>query len=130
MAMVDEIADYLAANGFGTVGTNIFTFHMPTTPDVCLSVHQFAMGPPIITMDRTVKSEQVGLQIQSRALTDQAAETNLYAVFAALAAIANVTIGSTRYQGITGKRSPEQLKIDQDNRVVFYCEFTVLKALS
>lgn len=130
MAMVDEIADDLAANAFGTVGTTIFTHSRPPSPDSCLSLHQFALGGPVLTMDGTTKCEQVGLQIQCRAEDDPAAEAACYDVFQHLNGRANVTIGGTWYQGITGRKSPEKLRVDDDGRPIFYCEFTVLKALS
>lgn len=129
MAMVDEIADYVAAQNAGTVGTDIFTHDLPPTPDVATMVAQFGMGPPIWTMTRRV-AEQAGLQIQSRALTRAAAETASYGLFTLLDGIANTSIGGVFYFSISGKRSPLQLKIDQNpTRYIWYCEFAVLRAL-
>lgn len=38
--LIDEIAQYLAANGIGTLGTNIFEGDMPTTPDACICIYE------------------------------------------------------------------------------------------
>ena len=55
MPMLDEIADDLAANGFGTVGTDIFTHAKPPKPDSAMSVHQFSLGEPLVTMDTATR---------------------------------------------------------------------------
>src|SRR4051812_41494581 len=122
MAMVDELADDLATAGFGTVGTDIFTHAKPPTPDSAISLHQFALAEPLITMNGTVICERVGLRIQCREADDQTAEAACYAVFNRYSATANVTIGGTYYQGITGRKSPQKLKTDADGRATFYCE--------
>lgn len=129
MPMVDEIADDLAANGFGQVGTSIFTHHRPADPDEAMSLHQFAIGKPMVTMSGAAVCEEVGLQVQCRAATDPAAEAACYDVFARYKARSNLSIGGTWYLGISGRKSPQKLFVDQQGRSVFYCEFTVLKSL-
>lgn len=130
MAMVNEIADNLATAGFGSVGTDIFTHAKPPTPDSAISLHQFALSEPTNTMNGTVVCERVGLQIQCREADDPTAEEACYAVFNRYCAMANVTIGGTFYQGITGRKSPQKLKTDADGRATFYCEFSVVKTIS
>ncbi len=135
MPMIDEIANDAATLSLGTVGTgivgtNLFTHHMPPTPDACYSFHQFALAPPLLVMSGATVCESLGLQVQARATDDPTAEANSYAVFNWLNGRANVTIGGTRYYGITGRKSPQKLRIDDDGRSIFYCEFTVLKAIS
>lgn len=36
---IDELADYAAAQGLGTVEQDIFTFKQPASPDNCVSFH-------------------------------------------------------------------------------------------
>jgi hypothetical protein len=133
MAAPDQIADYLITQSIGTaVGTDVFVHQLPQSPDVAFMVAQFAMGGTIRTMPAGAQGrigEQVGLQIQCRAADRATAEANAYAVYKLLDGIVNTTIGGTLYFGILGKRSPQQLKIDQQQRFVWYVEFTVTKVI-
>jgi len=40
LSLVKDIADYLADNAFGTVGTDIFLSDLPSSPDSCIAVYQ------------------------------------------------------------------------------------------
>lgn len=46
--LTDDIAEYLAAQGIGTVGTDIFVDHLPDLPDSCVAVMQTGGQQPSI----------------------------------------------------------------------------------
>jgi len=48
--ILEAIGDYLAAQGEGTLGTNLFLAVMPETPDVCVAVYENAGNSPSFTM--------------------------------------------------------------------------------
>lgn len=127
MSMCDDIADYLATQSFGVVGTSIFVHSKPPTPAAAMSVHQFRLGPPTLTMNSTVIAEYPGLQIQTRDVTHLLAEATCVAVYNKLNGITNTVIGGGGYLGIIGRASPAVLTISQTN-VTYYCEFAVTRA--
>lgn len=48
--ILEAVGDYLAANGQGTMGTNIFLSVMPETPDAIVAVYENAGNRPYFTM--------------------------------------------------------------------------------
>lgn len=78
--MIEEVADRLQAlTTIGTVGTDIFSGHMPSTPIVCVTVYAQAgmaiPGDPIV---------HPGLQVLVRGGTYSESHTNAEKVFNAL----------------------------------------------
>lgn len=139
MPAVDEIADYLATQSEGTVGTDLFTHHLPASPDAAVAVRQFAGTRSTWAMTRTI-AENVMLRIECRATSRQAAETKCYSIFKKLDRLANTTVGGVLYYLIRGTRPPgplmtaqhtERTAADQTaNRFTWYCEFEIQKAVT
>lgn len=48
--ILESVGNYLAANGHGTLGTNLFLSRMPESPDVCVTVYENEGGIPDFTM--------------------------------------------------------------------------------
>lgn len=48
--ILESVGDYLAAQGQGTLGTNLFLAVMPETPDTCVAVYENAGSSPSFTM--------------------------------------------------------------------------------
>lgn len=44
--LIDEVANYLAANGIGTVGTNLFEGLLPASPDSAVAIIETAGSKP------------------------------------------------------------------------------------
>jgi hypothetical protein len=129
MPMVNELATYLAAQGEGTEGVDLFANVLPSTPRTAAGVFQFSGRPSIWTMGTTV-SESPMLQVQCRASTRAGAEQKAYSIWKKLERLSNVTISGVRYYSIACTKVPSVLKIDSDNYVTSYCEFEVRKAVS
>lgn len=48
--ILEAVGDYLAAQGQGTLGTNLFLAVIPETPDVCVAVYENSGNRPSFTM--------------------------------------------------------------------------------
>jgi len=48
--ILESVGDYLAAQGQGTLGTNLFLAVMPESPNACVAVYENSGGPPSMTM--------------------------------------------------------------------------------
>lgn len=48
--ILESVGDYLASQGQGTLGTNLFLAVMPETPDACVAVYENAGSRPSFTM--------------------------------------------------------------------------------
>lgn len=77
--LIDEIADYLAAEGLGTVGTDIFVGHLPAKPDTALGV--FATGG---FPSGSYPLDEPTLQVRSRSHSLQTAYERLAQAYSAL----------------------------------------------
>jgi len=48
--ILEAVGNYLVAQGYGTLGTDIFLGLMPDKPDVCIGVYENEGGTPDFTM--------------------------------------------------------------------------------
>lgn len=78
--LISEVATYLAAQGLGTVGTNIFYSHLPDNVDECLAVLDTGGVQP----DIDIPTKSPTFQILIRAATYTLGKTKLDSVRSAL----------------------------------------------
>jgi hypothetical protein len=78
--LISEVATYLAAQGLGTAGTNIFYSHLPDNVDECLAVIDTGGTKP----DIDIPTKRPTFQVYIRAATYTLGKTKLDAVRTAL----------------------------------------------
>lgn len=108
---VDDLADYLALEGLGTVSTDIFVARIPASPDTLLAL--FPTGG--FTSDGKWGYDDITVQLRSRGsnpLTGYDVLNNAYNV---LQGLHNVTIGATFVVNITALQSQPTLIGEDDN---------------
>lgn len=127
--LVDEIGTRLAAQSVGTVGTNIFLGQMPDTPDTCIAIMVYPGRSPILTLGHGVQAERPRFQILSRSSTFTTAQNNIHKAFNALH-FGQLTISSVRYLSCDAVQSPFELRRDENQRIVWACNFEACKELS
>ena len=124
----DDIAEYLEDQTLGTVGTNIFAGKMPPTPDLAISLFNYAGQPPDVVAD---DYETQGLQIKVRGATLlagwDAALVKINSIYKALHGLTNATIESKSYHYIYATGSPMQMGFDELERPLFAVNFMVIK---
>lgn len=127
MTTLIDIANYLDAQVGGlTLGTNLFVGRMPDDPDACVAVYEYGGVAPTNTMGGGAPVLQnPSIQVRVRATSYAAAEATANLCFAALEAIIDETINTTRYNRVTAIQSPFPLERDPDDRIVFVQNFDV-----
>lgn len=89
--MLDDIAQFLADGGLGTIATDIFTTYQPSSPDNCIAVLETGgPEPPEIAAIKTPT-----FQVITRNNNYDNGKVKHDAVRARLQAIKNTTIGNT-----------------------------------
>lgn len=125
--LLDDIADYLQAQGIGTVGGDIHKGFLPDQPDNLVAVFEYAGSPMELTMCDSPVVERPGLQVRVRNRTYPAAKAKIEAVVDALHGLAETVLGATRYLLIRANQSPASMGRDASNRSELVVNFTVIK---
>lgn len=128
MALLDEIATYLAGKNVGTVGTDLFMGFMPDTPDNLVALFEYAGEPIELVMgDDDPGLERPGLQVRVRDTSYPAGRAKIGQIVDILHGLSEVVINGTRYLLIRANGSPESLGLDANNRSEFVANFSILK---
>jgi len=127
-----EIATYLAAQGYGTVNTDIFYNFMPPTPDLAISVVQYgglADEPDLGIDGRVTRLETIRFQTIVRGVRDDSNSSELIAIKVrrTLVAVLSQELSGTRYVSIEALAPPSRLRADDDGRVEWVTNFQVIK---
>lgn len=91
--ILEAVGDYLVAQGFGTLGTNIFLAKMPNKPDTCICVYEGEGGMPDFTMGNTLL-DNPSVQIIVRAGVEDypTARDTMQSIRLNLSQVANATL--------------------------------------
>ena len=87
--LIDQMATYLAGQGEGTVGTDIFKTKRPAAPVACVSLHATGGYPP----PAYTRREFPTLMISARAATPDAAVRKAYSIYNRLHRQSNLDLG-------------------------------------
>jgi hypothetical protein len=124
MTLASDVGAYLAAQGLGTVGTDIFYYEFPDSPANCICIIPFATRVPRIILGGTDNIDYPGVQVQVRNTSKSTAESNAETIRETLhlAPISNVV------QCVTTRSHPVFLGKDESNpRYRFSVDFEVTK---
>ena len=130
MGVLEDMGDYLEAEGVGTQGSTIFLGEIPDSPDACTALYLYSGGPSVQAMGLAVGKSVVDfprLHVEGRATTLAAAEARVQAVYDELHNLGSVTINTTVYKSITALQRPFQLGVDQNERHLVACNFEVAR---
>lgn len=96
---------------------DLFLSRLPETPDAAVALYQTAGGPPEYAQEIAGPTvERPHVQVVVRAVAYSAAASRARAIFDALAAVLNATLGSTRVLKLTPLQSPFLLRRDEKDR--------------
>jgi hypothetical protein len=128
VAILDEIATYLAIKNIGTVDTDIFKGFMPDQPDNMVALFEYAGNPMELTMgtgDPTL--ERPGLQVRVRNTSYPTGRAKIEQVVDILHGLTEQVLGGKRYLLIRANQSPASMGLDANNRSEFVVNFSVIK---
>ena len=133
MALLTDVGTYLAAATVSTadltLGTNLFLGREPASPDTCVTLYEPGGAAPDdpVGGNTAPSLENPGLQVRSRAAAYSTAQSLAVDVWALLAKVINETLTSTTYLKISPVQSPFALDRDDQDRMIFVCNFDVVK---
>ncbi len=128
MGAAIDIANYLGTQGLGTAGTDIFAHTTPNSPNAMMSVYTF--GSPMSLKShgkgatKAVWAIKENIQVQYRHKKRATASSTMRTVFDKLESAGGFTAtDGNEYLYIECTRFPGQLKVDENDRAIFYAEF-------
>ena len=133
MALLTDVGPYLAAATVSTadltLGTNLFLGREPASPDTGVPLDETGGAAPADTFggDTAPSLENPGLQVRSRSAAYSTAQSLAVDVWSLLAKVINETLTSTKYLKISPVQSPFALDRDDQDRMIFVCNFDVVK---
>ena len=87
--LINQLAAYLASHGEGTVGTDLFRLHRPSSPLACASLHATGGYPP----DGYTEREHPTVMLFARASTPDGALRKAYSLYRKLHGKQNLDLG-------------------------------------
>lgn len=134
MGLLDDVGTYMAANVTDvtlTLGTNLFLGRMPDSPDTCVAIYETAGGVPddVFGANSAPPIENAGLMCHTRATSYASCRSLAVDIMTTLSKVINETLTATTYYKISATQSPFALDRDEQERMVFSCNFTAVKAL-
>ena len=132
MALLADIGGYLdSQSALVTLGTNFFYSTLPESPDNCVALAEEGGVSPVFTQGsvNTPKIERPQLQLLVRNTSYETGMTNAETLYLILTAITNQTINGTQYLRIVAMGKPALIERDKNKRVLFSCNFDVMRLL-
>jgi hypothetical protein len=122
----DEVAARLAAQGLGTVNTDLFYNVMPDSPDVATAVLPYGGMPsePDLGINGGVtRMEFPRFQLVTRGVRgdSEGPGQRLVLAVAAVVSVVNTNLSGVRYASITALSPPTPLTTDDGFRVLWAC---------
>jgi hypothetical protein len=134
MAILDDIGAYMVTNVTDTtltLGTNLFLGRMPTDPDTCVAIYETGGNDPtdVFGANSAPPIENAGVMCHTRAAAYSDCQSLAVDIMKTLSKVINETLTSTYYYKVEPIQSPFSLDRDDQDRMVFSCNFSVAKAL-
>jgi minor capsid protein len=131
MAVLDDLATHLVAQGQGALGTTLFTGILPASPDTCVALLDSQSEPPVRIMASTAGAaamERARVQVLARGMTYVAARNKAMDVLGILDWAGPLTLNGVRYHHMESlQRPPFLLNRDANDRVVFAFNLYIAK---
>lgn len=133
MALLDDLGAYLDVQTVGTadliLGSNLFLSNLPDSPDTCVTIYHtggtnlgetFGDGKPLM--------EEATVQVVARADSFSTAEALARDIYGLLAALIQESINGVLYHRVAPRQAPFPLERDDQNRMLFVCNYDVTRA--
>lgn len=123
MPLLEDVGAYLAAQGLGTVGTDIYLGVMSDAPDTAVALYEEGGQAP----EPLWGGERPGLLIRTRSTTRPLARAKAYQAYKLLYNVTNATMGATVYHRVDARSGVVQLGRDLKGRYLYSVGFDVIK---
>jgi hypothetical protein len=134
MAVLGDLGTFMAANVTDTtltLGTNLFLGRMPDAPDTCVALYETGGQPPtdVFGADSAPPIETAGVMCHTRATSYSACQSLAVDIMKTISKVINESLSGTAYYKVQASQSPFALIRDDQDRMLFSCNFTAVKAL-
>lgn len=122
MNIIDGVAAYLESQGFGVVGTSIFKYQTPPTPDDCFVVYPAGGNDGL----RWIEIDYPTIQIRARSVHPASGYNALLSIYRSLHGLNNITLsGGVLVHDTLGLQSqPVNIEKDDASRYQHIIQFT------
>lgn len=133
MTLLEDIATYLAANSTLVIGTDLFAGQIPAdAPDGVTCVYEYPGAPPIDGMGSSTAPQVALPRIQvvgrGKGTSDyNDARGRVRTAYSILHGVTELVLSGTRYLRIMALQEPFPLSRDDNQRVLFACNFEVYR---
>jgi len=120
--MLEALADKLQSASVATVATDLFIGLMPSSPDDCIAIYEYAGSPPLeVLVDNDATLERPSVQVITRAGRNDypTARTLIENARNALTGITDETIDGVRFLRVNQISSINALGVDDNDRPRF-----------
>jgi hypothetical protein len=126
--LIEELGTYLQGLGHGTLGTDLFLYQLPDTPDTCVAIREYAGAEPEFVHDQATPNmirPRFQMVVRGPVIPDVMLKASQ--VWSSLVTINNTTIDGTFYQRLVPLQSPFLIERDENNRWVAGANFEAMK---
>lgn len=130
MGMLEDLGGYVDTNsGALTLGTNLFLGILPDSPSDCVALLENGGTAGMYThgSNNLPELERPEIQFIVRHSSYATGRSLADTIYRTLTQIANQTINSVRYLRVEAISSPEVMDRDESRRVLFTCNFYVIR---
>lgn len=127
--MLEALADKLTSASVATVGSNLFIGIMPNSPDVCVSLYEYAGSPPLeVLRDNAATLERPSVQVIVRASRNDypTARDLITDVRDSLTSITDETISNVRFLRVNQNSAINAVGTDENDRPMFTLSLTTV----
>lgn len=120
--MLEALADKLNSASVATTATNLFIGLMPSSPDACVALYEYAGSPPIeVMVSNDATLERPSVQVITRAGRNDypTARTLIENVRNTLTGITDETVSGVRFLRVNQISSINALGVDDNDRPRF-----------
>jgi len=120
--MLEALADRLQSASIATAGTNLYIGLMPSSPDVCVALYEYAGEQPLeVLRDNSATLERPSVQVMVRASRNDypTARALIESVRDTLTSIADETISGVRFLRVSGNSAINAVGTDENDRPLF-----------
>lgn len=127
MGMLEDIADYIILQGLATAkGSDVFQETLPEAPDTCIAIFEYAGRPPPLE----VSTVERNFQVMTRNVDPDLAREKSWSIYKVLHQEESKgdrrDLTAERWGLISATDTPFKLKVDQNGRTVYACNYNML----
>ncbi len=123
--LLEAIALLVEQNALGTRGIDLFEGKLPASPDNAIAIFEYAGEPQMVNQPIEFPS----LQLLVRNTSYQAGRAKIENIKNLLHGRHEELLSNVRYLFVSVKQNPYLLQRDENDRVIFVCNFSVIKEL-